>query len=426
METLSSILPVIPWGQVGTLEAKRLRVYGHKKHSPDRALARKRRWQWENGGTVDQLGSNVNCAALIQSLGRRKLPHVAQELVLKMKSEGLQPDISTLSALMLCYANSGLFSQAQDMWDEMLNSSSVPRVETISQLIAAYGRMGHFERVTEILGQVGSRFPNLVPELYALAINCFGKEGQLNMMENTLKEMVSRGFPVDSATGNAFVVYYSIFGSLSEMEAAYGCLKRSRILIEEEGIRAMSLAYIRKGKFYGLSEFLREVGLGRRNVGNLIWNLLLFSYAANFKMKSLQREFLRMVGAGFRPDLTTFNIRSLAFSKMSLLWDLHVSLEHMKHEAVVPDLVTYGCIVDAYLERRLGRNLDFALRKMNVDDSASMSTDPIVFEVLGKGDFHSSSELFLEFKKQKLWTYKKLISIYLKKMYRSNQVFWNY
>uniref|UniRef100_A0A5B6YYY9 Pentatricopeptide repeat-containing protein n=1 Tax=Davidia involucrata TaxID=16924 RepID=A0A5B6YYY9_DAVIN len=342
-----------------------------------------------------------------------------------MKSEGFLVDNSTLSALMLCYAENAFFPEAQAIWDEILYHSLVPDIEIVSELIDAYGRMGQFDEVTRILNQVSSRDFKLLPEIYALAISCFGKGGKLEMMENTLKEMVSRGFSIDSATGNAFIIYYSVFGSLTEMEAAYGRLKRSRILIEKEGIRAMSFAYIKEKKFYNLGEFLRDVGLGRKNVGNLLWNLQLLSYAANFKMKSLQREFLRMVEAGFQPDLTTFNIRALAFSRMSLFWDLHVSLEHMKHEDVVPDLVTYGCVVDAYLDKRLGRNLYFALSKMNVNDSPLISTDPFVFEVLGKGDFHSSSEALMEFK-GKNWTYKKLIAIYLKKKYRSNQIFWNY
>ncbi|RVW34473.1 Pentatricopeptide repeat-containing protein [Vitis vinifera] len=319
-------------------------------------------WHWKQERSVDGKDNYVDYTPLIQALSRKRLPHVAQELLFEMKSEGFLPNNSTLSALMLCYADNGLFPKAQALWDEIINSSFGPNIQIVSKLIDAYG-------------------------------------GQLEMMENALKEMVSRGFPVDSATGNAFIRYYSIFGFLTEMEAAYDRLKKSRILIEEEGIRAMSFAYIKEKKYYRLGQFLRDVGLGRKNVGNLLWNLLLLSYAANFKMKSLQREFLEMVEAGFAPDLTTFNIRALAFSRMSLFWDLHLSLEHMQHVKVVADLVTYGCVVDAYLDRRLGKNLDFALKKMNMDDSPLVSTDHFVFEVLGKGDFHSSSEAFLESKR---------------------------
>nr|XP_023896921.1 pentatricopeptide repeat-containing protein At3g42630 isoform X2 [Quercus suber] len=393
-------------------------------HSQFPSLPHNKQWKQERG--FDHKNGYIDCAALVRALSRKRMPHLAQKLVLEIESEGFLPNSSTLSSLMLCYADNGLLPQAQAVWDELINSSFVPSIQIISELFDAYWKMRYFDEVSKILDQVSSRDLNLLPEAYSLAISCFGKGGQLELMEKTLKEMVSRGYVVDSSTGNAFVRYYSIFGSLTEMENAYGRFKKSRLLLEKEGIRAISLAYIKKRKFYRLGEFLRDVGLGRKNVGNLLWNLLLLSYAANFKMKSLQREFVRMVEAGFHPDLTTFNIRALAFSRMSLLWDLHLSLEHMKHEKIVPDLVTCGCFVDAYLDKRLGRNLNFALNKMDLDDSPVVLTDPFVFEVLGKGDFQSSSEAFLEFKSPGKWNYRRLIAVYLKKQYRRDQIFWNY
>lgn len=370
--------------------------------------------------------NDVEFAALVRVLGRDKMPDVALQLLCEMKSEGFLPGCATLSALMLCYAQNGLLSQAQALWGEIINSSLMPSVEVVSDLMDVYARMGQFGEVSRILHETASRDLSVCPMIYSFAVSCFGKSGQLELMEDTIKEMVSKGFRVDSVTGNAFVIYYSIFGSLAAMETAYGRLKRSRILIEKEAIRAMAAAYISERKFYKLGEFLRDVGLGRRNAGNLLWNLLLLSYAANFKMKTLQREFLKMVEAGFSPDLTTFNIRALAFSRMCMFWDLHLSIEHMRYERVVPDLVTYGCFVDAYLNRRLGRNLSFALDKMNVGSTPVVSTDPLVFEVFGKGDFHSSSEALLESSRQRGWTYSKLIAVYLKKQYRNNQIFWNY
>ncbi|KAK4716672.1 hypothetical protein R3W88_015010 [Solanum pinnatisectum] len=380
----------------------------------------------QKGGNIDPRGNYTDCASLIQGLSRKKLPVAAERLVLEMKSEGFVPDSSTLSALMLCYASNGLFCKALASWDEIMNSSFLPDVHVIAELIDIYGCKGYLDVAVRILHQIQLKDSNLLRDVYAQAISRFGKKGQLELMEVMLKEMVSMGFPVDSTTGNAYVIYYSNFGTLSEMEVAYGRLKKSRILIEEKAIRSISLAYLKKEKFYSLGQFVRDVGLCRRNVGNLLWNLLLLSFAANFKMKSLQREFVRMVESGFFPDLNTFNIRALAFSKMSLFWDLHVTLEHMKHEKVVPDLVTYGSVVDAYLDRGLGRNLDFALRKLNINDCVTVATEPLVFEAIGKGDFHLSSEARLEFSKKKNWTYEELITTYLKKYFRRNQIFWNY
>ncbi|XWS08116.1 hypothetical protein CRYUN_Cryun41cG0051700 [Craigia yunnanensis] len=384
-------------------------------------------WQRKREGRILGRDNLLDCASLIQTLARKRMPHIAHQLLIEMNSQGLIPNNSTISALMLCYADNGLFPQAQAIWEEMLTTTSfMPAIQVVSKFMDAYGKMGHFRQVNKILDQVSLHRFSLLPEVYPVAISCFGKHGRLDLMENTLKVMVSKGLPIDSATGNSFVRYYSIFGSLTEMEIAYARLKRSRHLIEEEGIRAMSFAYIKEGKFYKLGEFLNGVGLGRTNLGNLLWNLLLLSYAANFKMKTMQRQFLKMLDSGFHPDLTTFNIRALAFSRMSMFWDLHLSLEHMKHECIVPDLVTYGCVVDAYLDRRLGRNLDFALNNMNADDSPLALTDPLVFEALGEGDFHSSAEAFMEFKRQKKWTYRQLIAVYLKKQFRRDQIFWNY
>ncbi|KAL3642842.1 hypothetical protein CASFOL_013657 [Castilleja foliolosa] len=355
-----------------------------------------------------------------------RLPLSPEKFVYEKESECLFLDYPTLSALLLHYARNNLLPKALGIWDEMLNSSFVPDPELVSELIFIYGSKRDFDMVMRILHQMQLKDSKMLPNIFNLAISHFGKLGQLDCMEITIKKMGSMGFSVDSATGNAYVVYYSKFGSLADMEYAYGRLKSSRILIEEEAIRAVSSAYIKENKFYALGRFVNDVGLGRRNVGNLLWNLLLLSYASNFKMKSLQREFVRMVESGFSPDLVTFNVRLLAFSRMSLMYDLHLSLEHMKHLGVGPDLMTYGCVVDAYLDRRLGRNLKFTLTKLGWDDFVLIMTDPLVFEAMGKGDFHSSSEIVLEYANKRDWTYKMLSSIYLKKKFRSNQVFWNY
>ncbi|CAK8577844.1 unnamed protein product [Lathyrus sativus] len=334
---------------------------------------------------------------------------------------------SSLPSLMLYYAENALFHQSQTTWEQLLNSSFNPSFNFISKLFKSYTKNQNVDQIINVLHSLNSKNSPLLPQFYSLAISSFGSAGNLKLMEETTNEMVSKGFLMDSKTGNEFLLCYAVYGSLKEMENAYGRFKRSRFLIEINVIRAMAYGYIKKRKFYELGEFVRDVGLGRRNVGNLLWNLLLLSYAANFKMKSLQKEFIRMVELGFRPDVTTFNIRALAFSRMSLFWDLHLSVEHMRSEKVVPDLVTYGSVVDAYLDRKLGRNLEFVLHKMDVDDRPRLSTDPFVFEVLGKGDFQLFSEAFLEYKREEWkWSYRVLIGKYVKKHYRRDHIFWNY
>ncbi|XP_062196743.1 pentatricopeptide repeat-containing protein At3g42630 [Phragmites australis] len=330
--------------------------------------------------------------------------------------------------LMVVCAEAGDFAEARSIWTQLLHSSAAPCLPPAApRLLPAYARLGRFDEVLLAVRELSARDPAAARALYPLAVSCFGAAGELARMETAMLEMGRLGLRVDSATGDAFVRAYAASGTIPQMEAAYRRLKKTGLLISRGAIRAVASAYISQQKYYKLGAFVSDVGLGRRDAGNLLWNLYLLSFAANFKMKSLQRAFLEMVAAGFRPDLTTFNIRAAAFSKMCMFWDLHLSADHMRRDGVAPDLVTHGCFVDAYLERRLARNLTFAFDRLDGGAEPVVATDGIVFKAFGKGGFHASSEALLEAAGGKRrWTYYKLLGVYLRKQYRINQVFWNY
>lgn len=366
----------------------------------------------------------------IHILRKARMPFQAQNLFNEMRDEGIQPSLATMTALMLCYVESGFLDQAQIVWNEIANCGFQPDTVTCMELINAYGKMGLFYEIARIFKEIKSRGCILDAKFYTTMISCYGKGGQLELMEDIFEEMLSGGFSVDSSTVNLIVRSYSFAGSLTGMEESYRCLKAYRFFLEEETIRTMAFAYIRKERFYQLGEFVREVGLKRKNVGNLLWNLLLLSYAANFKMRSLQKEFLNMIDAGFKPDLTTFNIRALAFSRMEMFWDLHVSVLHMQHMNISPDLVTFGAIVDSYLNGKMANKLSLALSQIGMHNLyPNALTDPLVYEAFGKGDFHANAEKLLQYSDQKhreKWTYSKVLRFYLKKYFRKGQLFWNH
>jgi hypothetical protein len=248
---------------------------------------------------------------------------------------------------MVSRAEVGDFAEARSIWAQLLHSSAAPCLLTAApRLLRAYARLGRFDEILLAVRELSARDPAAARGLYQLAVSCFGAAGELARMEDAVLEMARLGLRVDSATGDAFVRAYAAYGTVPQMEAAYRRHKRTGLLISRDATRAVASAYISQKKYFKLGAFVRDVGLGRRDAGNLY----LISFAANFfEMKSLQRAFLEMVAAGFRPDLTTFNIRAAAFSKMCMFWDLHLSAEHMRRDAVAPDLVTHGCFVDAYL-----------------------------------------------------------------------------
>ncbi|CAO2184281.1 unnamed protein product [Urochloa humidicola] len=339
------------------------------------------------------------------------------------------PDAHEAAALMVARAEAGDFAEARSIWAQLLHSSAAPCLAAAApRLLPAYARLGRPDEILLAARELAVRDPSAAGALYPLAVSCLGAAGDLARMEDAVLDMGRLGLRVDFATGDAFLRAYAAAGTVPQMEAAYRRHKSTGLLISRGAIRAMASAYIARQKYYRLGAFVSDAGLRRRrDAGNLLWNLYLLSFAANFKMKSLQRAFLEMVAAGFRPDLTTFNIRAAAFSKMCMFWDLHLTADHMRRDGVAPDLVTHGCFVDAYLERRLARNLTFAFDKLDGNAEPVVTTDGIVFEAFGKGGFQASSEALMEATAGKRrWTYYKLLGVYLRKQHRRNQVFWNY
>ncbi|CAO2192102.1 unnamed protein product [Urochloa humidicola] len=339
------------------------------------------------------------------------------------------PDAHDAAALMVARAEAGDFAEARSIWAQLLHSSAAPCLATVApHLLPAYARLGRPDEILLAARELAARDPSAAGVLYPLAVSCLGAAGDLARMEDAVLDMGRLGLRVDSATGDAFLRAFAAAGTVPQMEAAYRRHKSTGLLISRGAIRAMASAYIARQKYYRLGAFVSDAGLRRRrDAGNLLWNLYLLSFAANFKMKSLQRAFLEMVAAGFRPDLTTFNIRAAAFSKMCMFWDLHLTADHMRRDGVAPDLVTHGCFVDAYLERRLARNLTFAFDKLDGNAEPVLATDDIIFKAFGKGGFQASSEALMEATAGKRrWTYYKLLGVYLRKQHRRNQVFWNY
>ncbi|TKW11222.1 hypothetical protein SEVIR_6G219700v4 [Setaria viridis] len=357
---------------------------------------------------------------------RTETPHRRTAAVPRLRAAA--PDADDAAALMVARAEAGDFAEARSIWAQLLHSSAAPCLPAAARrLLPAYARLGRSDEILLAARELSARDPAAARALYPLAVSCLGAAGELARMEDAVLDMGRLGLRVDPATGDAFLRAYAAAGTVPQMEAAYRRHKRTGLLISRGAIRAVASAYISRQKYYKLGAFVADAGLHRRDAGNLLWNLYLLSFAGNFKMKSLQRAFLEMVAAGFRPDLTTFNIRAAAFSKMCMFWDLHLTAEHMRRDGVAPDLVTHGCFVDAYLERRLARNLTFAFDRLDGNAEPVVATDGIVFEAFGKGGFHASSEALLEATAGKRrWTYYKLLGVYLRKQHRRNQVFWNY
>eukprot|EP00249_Psilotum_nudum_P022097 c28370_g1_i1 orf=294-1385(-) len=359
-------------------------------------------------------------------LGKAQRPDIAQFYFDEMKAVGILPSVATWSALLQGYAECGIFDKAEKILKHMVVIGTKPNTVTYSGLIHAYGKWGHYDDMARIFNNM--KTVGCLPDIrtYSSLIQAYARGGLFRRMESSWREMLSRGWKPDSASINSIIQAYASSGTVREIQQSCTLLQNYRIFANKESIRAIAMAYIRHSKFYQLRQFVKDIGLNRKDVGNLLWNLLLLSYAANFQMRNLQREFQVMVDSGFYPDLTTFNIRAIGFSRLQMFWDLHITALHMRSSGIFPDLVTFGTVVDAYLSGRLQfRKLFQALDDLKMKELCpDVRTDPIVFEAFGRGDFQQSCEALVQSSKMygTKWTYGKLTSAYLKRFSRRSVV----
>ncbi|XP_002966251.2 pentatricopeptide repeat-containing protein At3g42630 [Selaginella moellendorffii] len=340
-------------------------------------------------------------------------PHAAQGVFDGMEAMQVRPSVVGFSALVQSYAESGEVEGAQSAMKRMLDTGIQPNVVTYGGLIRAYGKRGLFDEMAKVVNTM--KTVRCEPDffVYKNVIEAYASGGLVGRMDKAFKAMRADGWIPDSDILNLLAQGYASMGMIKEMEGAQGELRRIKGWPREESVRACALAYIRHNQFYQMEGFVKSLGM-KRIGGNLLWNLLLLAHAANFSMKSLQREAVNMWSARCAPDVTTFNIRALALSRMQMLWDLHVLVQHMRAESVRPDLVTYGALVDAYAIARLLPRLPEQLDELDMADTIpDVRTDPLVFQAFGRGRFHAFCDAYVRSSSTTLVNYSTLTTAYL-------------
>lgn len=287
-------------------------------------------------------------------------------------------------------------------------------------LIHAYGKYGMYDSMWRTFNRMRTVGIPADEFTYRTMIKAYAQGGLFNRMQLTAKEMSRNDMFADSPTLNVVVQAYAEAGLIKEMEKHYEILTKYSFIPGHLTIKAVALAYVKKSLFYQLSVFVKRVGLRRKTVGNYLWNALLLSRAANFAMEDLKIEFENMKYAGFFPDVTTCNIMALAFSRMKQFSELHELVITMQNNGIAPDLVTYGAVIDVFVEVDLRpKLLEELVEFRNLDVVAEVETDPLVFEVFGKGEFLLACETLarnMEGQAMVDQTYSKLIGYFLQSL----------
>jgi pentatricopeptide repeat protein len=272
-----------------------------------------------------------------------QMPQEAQKLFDQMTSSGFEPTVATYSSLLQGFAEVGDFVKVNDILVEMRKDGLEPNAITYTGLLYAYGKQGHYSEMANVFNNMktyAASQSDCAPTsvTYSALLQCFAKGGLFARMEKALKEMTAKGLHPDGLAVNSMILGYAEAGLVKDMERAYSLVRPYKVKVRPETIRAVALAYIRKSYFYQLGTFARYHTRRRVSLDKLIENLLLLSHAANFSMRRLAEEYVRLKETGFEGNITSFNIRALAFSKMQVSFCFESQKKNVisKAELVIP------------------------------------------------------------------------------------------
>ncbi|XP_024374179.1 pentatricopeptide repeat-containing protein At3g42630 isoform X2 [Physcomitrium patens] len=357
----------------------------------------------------------------IRMLGQARMPTEARALFIEMCGVGIRPSVVTYTCLLQSYAERGQFEEAELILEDMiLSGDAKPNAVTYTGLMHAYGKYRMYDGMWRTFNRM--KTGGVPPDefAYRTLIKAYAQGGLFDRMQLIAKEMSLDGMYADSATLNAVAQAYAEAGLVKEMEKHYEILRKYSFIPNRTTIKAMVWTYVRNSLFFQLSRYVKRVGLKRRTMGNYLWNALLLSRAANFLMDDLRVEFENMKFAGFFPDVTTCNIMAIAYSRMKRFWDLHELIITMQNNGIAPDLVTYGAVIDLFIGADLRpKLLEELVEFRNLDVLAEMGTDPLVFEVFGRGGFLVACETLvrnMEGQDMDQRTYAELIGYYLQSL----------
>ncbi|XP_024370334.1 uncharacterized protein [Physcomitrium patens] len=374
-------------------------------------------WQQQDGYKPYEL----YYTKIIRMLGQAHMPTEARTLFIEMCELGLRPSVVTYTYLLQGYAERGEFEEAEQILRDMiLSGDAKPNTTTYAGLIYAYGKHGMYDRMWRTFNRMKTQHIPADEFSYRTLIKAYARGGLFSRMQQTMKEMSRNGMYADSATMNAVVLAYAEAGLVKEMEKQYEVMWKNSFTAGQETIKAIVRAYVKDSLFFQLSGYVKRVGLRKRTMVNYLWNALLLSHAANLAMDDLGVDFQNMKYLGFSPDVTTCNIMALAYSRAKQLEDLHQLIVTMQDNGIAPDLVTYGAVIDVFTEEKLRPNLlEELVEFRNLDVAAEVETDPLVFEVLGKGRFHVACEKLarnMEGERMNQRTYGELVGCFLQSL----------
>ncbi|XP_023637576.1 pentatricopeptide repeat-containing protein At5g21222 isoform X3 [Capsella rubella] len=290
------------------------------------------------------------CNILVQAWCNQRKIEEAWNIVYKMQSYGVKPDVVTFNTLARAYARIGETCTAEDMIiPRMLHNKVKPNVRTCGTIVNGYCEEGKMEEALRFfyrLKELGVH-PNLF--VFNSLIKGFLDINDMDGVGEVVDLMEELGVKPDVVTFSTLMNAWSSVGDMKRCEEIYRDMLEGGIDPDIHAFSILAKGYARAGEPEKAEQILnqmRKFGV-RPNV--VIYTQIISGWCSAGEMKKAMQVYNKMCRiVGLSPNLTTYETLIWGFGEARQPWKAEELLKDMEEKKVVPTRKTMQLIADGW------------------------------------------------------------------------------
>ncbi|KAJ9128604.1 hypothetical protein P3X46_034713 [Hevea brasiliensis] len=282
--------------------------------------------------------SVVSWTSLIAGYAREGLSEGAIRLFQKMKSEGVRPDIFTISTILHACACNGSLEDGKDVHNYIKGNDIQSNLFVCNSLMDMYAKCGSMEEANSVF----LKMPMKDIISWNTMIGGYSKNGHPNEALGLFVAMLQELKP-DGRTIACILPACASLAALDRGREIHGFILRNDCFSDQHVANALVDLYVKCGAL-ALARLLFDMILTKDLIS---WTVMIAGYGMHGFGKEAIAAFNEMRQAGIEPDEVSFISILYACSHSGLLNEGWILFNIMQHEcSIAPKLEHYACIVD--------------------------------------------------------------------------------
>ncbi|KAG0021415.1 hypothetical protein BGZ82_011340 [Podila clonocystis] len=328
-----------------------------------------------------------------------------------MRKQGLEPTVSTYSAIIDAHSKAGNLREAQRAYQDVLAAGLTPTETVFGPMVEAVGKMGDYDMTRQLVNQMNSSgvdsneftfsallqslahdsekslelFQEMTKQVQPNTVNfnllirtfqhnadldgafkvLFAARGDVDGAEGFWSEMVHthKVTPNTHAYASMMQVYCTAEDMLSA-QTVYREMIQAGIMPNEVIFGTLLTAYARRGdltQMLSIYDAMRAEGL---KPNSYIYSNLLFGLVKDGDMKAARRLFQNMEEDGFGQNVLAQTIMMKGYADQGNIKEAQLIYKSMIESGLIPNYMTYATLMHAHIKRGEKRQSRLFLNKI--------------------------------------------------------------